>query len=76
MIEHGVEVKLVEKLSSVNEVWLLGVMLNNVLEALQEIVSGQYLCLSQDLTDDVLKFVVDKNNSVAVLSVIEDLISD
>ena len=76
MIEHGVEVKLVEKLSSVNEVWLLGVMLNNVLEALQEIVSGQYLCPSQDLTDDVLKFVVDKNNSVAVLSVIEDLISD
>ena len=76
MIEHGVEVKLVEKLSSVNEVWLLGVVLNNVLKALQEIVSGQYLCFSQDLTDDVLKFVVDKNNSVAVLSVIEDLISD
>ena len=76
MIEHGVEVKLVEKLSSVNEVWLLGVVLNNVLKALQEIVSGQYLCFSQDLTDDVLKFVVDKNNSVAVLSVIDDLISD
>lgn len=76
MVEKTVNVKFVEELSSVDKVWLFSIVLDNILEALQELVSGQNFSLSQDLTDHILEFVINQENSVDVLGMIEDLVSD
>ena len=76
MVEKTVDVEFVEELSSMDKVWLFSIVLYNVLEALQELVSGQNFSLFQNLTDNILEFVINQENSVDVLSVIEDLVSD
>ncbi len=76
MIEKTVDIEFIEKLSGMDQVWLFSIMLHNILKALQKLVSGQNFGLSQDLTDNILEFVIDQEDSVDIFGVIEDLVSD
>ncbi len=76
MVEHTVDVKFVEELSSMDKVWLFGIVLHDILEAFQEIISGQNFSLFQNLTDNISEFVINDENSVDVLCMIEDLVSN
>jgi hypothetical protein len=76
VVEHTVDVKFVEELSSMDKVWLFGIVLHDILEAFQEIISGQNFSLFQNLTDNISEFVINDENSVDVLCMIEDLVSN
>ena len=76
MIEKTVDIEFIEKLSGMDQVWLFSIMLHNILKALQKLVSGQNFGLFQDLTDNILEFVIDQEDSVDILGVIKDLVSD
>jgi hypothetical protein len=76
MVEKTVDIEFIEKLSCMDEVRLFGIMLHNILKALQKLVSGQNFGLFQYLADNVLEFVINQENSIDILGVIEDLVSD
>ena len=76
MVEKTVDIEFIEKLSGMDQVWLFSIVLHNILKAFQKLVSGQNLGLFQYLADNVLELVINQENSVDILGVIEDLVSD
>lgn len=51
-------------------------MSSNILKLFQEVRLGQNFSLSDELSDDVLELVVNKNDRVTVLGFLLDLVSD
>lgn len=76
VVEHRVDVEFVEEMGSMTEIWFFSIMLNDIPETFQELFLGQDFGFSQKLTDDVFEFVIDNQNSVAILSMIKNLVGN
>lgn len=58
------------------QIWFNSLMSSNILKLFQEVRLGQNFSLSDELSDDVLELVVNKNDRVTVLGFLLDLVSD
>ena len=74
MVEGRGDVEVVEELSVLGHA--VRIMLGYELELLQEFRPVHYLELALELTNHVLELVVDDGDAVAVLCVLDDLVSD
>jgi len=74
MVEDARNVEIVEEVAVLSHT--VGIMLCHEFKLLGKLGTIHHLDLSLELTDDVFEFVVNNDDSVAVLGVLDGLVGD